>query len=252
MSRAAMDRINAKVDEAIKLPEPPRLAADESPRRSARAERMARSDRWERQVTAEPAPMPVHHAEANPALLAAQDAAADSLMGNRAQRHTTHSTPLPSVAVEVVVESVALESSTSVSEAQVAEPAPTQSVTSAPKIQFEIKHESIAQTTAQSGSVVSEVKSGINPVATFIAQDNSTHDRLAHGEVSHDDAIHDHSAERDPAVMADNVAHHEPRRPMRRGLYRRRVVGNRKPRRTTDEHAVSEFAPQQSNDHSEH
>jgi len=81
-SRAAMDRINAKVDNEILVAQQQSTLAPvvptEEPRRSARAERMARPDRWERQIALDP--------NIDPALLAAQDAAADSLMGNRAQR----------------------------------------------------------------------------------------------------------------------------------------------------------------------
>jgi hypothetical protein len=81
-SRAAMDRINAKVDNEILVAQQQAILATvaptEEPRRSARAERMARPDRWERQIALDP--------NIDPALLAAQDAAADSLMGNRAQR----------------------------------------------------------------------------------------------------------------------------------------------------------------------
>jgi hypothetical protein len=91
MSRAAMDRINAKVDEvATPLPT---AAAEENPRRSARAERMSRPDRWERQVAVDPSVIPAHQADSDPALIAAQDAAADSLMGNRALRAHTVSAP---------------------------------------------------------------------------------------------------------------------------------------------------------------
>jgi hypothetical protein len=74
MSRAALERLNAKA-ETIEPTEAP--AVFENPRRTARAERMSRADRWERQITIDPM--------LDPALLAAQDAAADSLMGNRSQ-----------------------------------------------------------------------------------------------------------------------------------------------------------------------
>lgn len=221
MSRAAMDRINAKVDEAIRLPEPPTPAAEDAPRRSARAERMARSDRWERQMTAEPAPMPVHHAETHSALLAAQDAAADSLMGNRAQRHH------------------ASEGVASVTET--ATPAPTSAPSREPvmvepvKPVFEIKHEAIEQTKAADPDVVS-VPAVVTPAPTPVSA-TVTADVISESVV--DGAV---------SSSADAPTSYEPRRPMRRGLYRRRVVGNRKPRRSTDEHAVADFA--QSADHS--
>jgi len=78
MSRAAMDRLNAKVDtHATEVMPTSAPVSEEAPRRSARAERMSRPDRWERQVAVDPS--------IDPALLAAQDAAADSLMGNRSQ-----------------------------------------------------------------------------------------------------------------------------------------------------------------------
>ena len=79
MSRAAMDRLNAKVDtHTVELtPTTAPELEEAAPRRSARSERMSRPDRWERQVAIDPT--------IDPALLAAQDAAADSLMGNRSQ-----------------------------------------------------------------------------------------------------------------------------------------------------------------------
>ena len=85
-SRAAMDRINAKIDSEIQPPVLTEERNDTEPqvRRSARAERMARPDRWERQIAIDP--------NTDPALLAAQDAAADSLMGNRAQRIASQQT----------------------------------------------------------------------------------------------------------------------------------------------------------------
>jgi ribonuclease E len=221
MSRAAMDRINAKVDEAIRLPEPPTPVTDEEPRRSARAERMARSDRWERQVTAEPAPVPVHHAETHSALLAAQDAAADSLMGNRAQRQPSAET--------VIVTPAATSAPTMTPSRE-----PVAVVAESTKPVFEIKHEAIEQTKPSEfdrGSVPVAVASEVVPASV------STH----HDPVGN-------AVDESAPVSADAPTSYEPRRPMRRGLYRRRVVGNRKPRRSTDEHAVTNFA--QSADHS--
>ncbi len=94
MSRAAMDRLNAKVDtHAAEVMPTAAPTVEEAPRRSARAERMSRPDRWERQVAVD--------ALIDPALLAAQDAAADSLMGNRSQPR--HYVPAP-VAAPTVTE----------------------------------------------------------------------------------------------------------------------------------------------------
>jgi ribonuclease E len=93
-SRAAMDRINAKVDNEILVAQQQSILATvaptEEPRRSARAERMARPDRWERQIALDP--------NIDPALLAAQDAAADSLMGNRAQRQAVQQEKVKEIA----------------------------------------------------------------------------------------------------------------------------------------------------------
>jgi hypothetical protein len=86
MSRAAMDRLNAKVDtHTAEITPTTAPVAEEAPRRSARSERMSRPDRWERQIVVDPT--------SDPALLAAQDAAADSLMGNRAQRQQHAAAP---------------------------------------------------------------------------------------------------------------------------------------------------------------
>jgi ribonuclease E len=94
MSRAAMDRLNAKVDtHTAEMTPTSAPVAEEAPRRSARSERMSRPDRWERQVAVD--------AVIDPALLAAQDAAADSLMGNRSQPR--HHVPAP-VAAPTVTE----------------------------------------------------------------------------------------------------------------------------------------------------
>jgi hypothetical protein len=203
---------------------------------------MARSDRWERKITTEPALMPGHHAEANPALLAAQDAAADSLMGNRAQRYSAPSAVAVSAVPASVTETTemppmptsAVEPSVGVVEVATAQPEPMPSMvsevsTEAVKVVFEVKHESIGQTTTPTVSTTVAVTETAVPV-------------LAQASTSASEIDIDESGRHETPVPASDTPQHEPRRTMRRGLYRRRIVG-RRPRRPNDEHAVTDFTP---------
>jgi hypothetical protein len=227
MSRAAMDRINAKVDEAINLPEVPTVAIEEaSPKMTARAERMARADRWERQITADPKQLPVHHAEANPALLAAQDAAADSLMGNRALRHQSAvNTPAPTAVATATPTELVHVANTPSEGADVAQPVTAESNThtaASVKPVFEVTSEQIGQTQMASRADISTAEMAQPVILEPTVVTDSEQDTMKQQEVN---------------------THYEPRRTVRRGLYRRRVVGKRGPRRTNDEQAADGFPP---------